>query len=67
MTRLGLYLKKSGRRVFDEVKDKETRAAIKKDIIVALKEATEEKLPTIDSMFDDVYDTLTPNLIEQRQ
>jgi len=36
-----LYLKKSGKRVFNEEKDKENRAAIKKDIIAALKEATE--------------------------
>lgn len=41
ITRLGLYLKKTGKRVFDEAKDKETRAAIKKDIIAALKEANE--------------------------
>ncbi|KAL4501516.1 hypothetical protein ABPG72_018567 [Tetrahymena utriculariae] len=67
ITRLGLYMKKSGRRVFDEAKDKEVRAAIKKDIIAALKEANEQKLPAWDSLFEDVYDQLTPNLKEQKE
>lgn len=67
ITRLGLYLKKTNRRVFDEAKDKETRAAIKKEIIAALKEANEQKLPSWESLFEDVYDELTPNLKEQKE
>lgn len=67
ITRLGLYLKKSGKREFKEEEDKETRSTLKKEIIAALKEATEQKLPSWNTLFEDVYDELTPNLIEQRE
>ncbi|EGR28988.1 hypothetical protein IMG5_165320 [Ichthyophthirius multifiliis] len=67
LTRLGLYLKKTGKRQFDEDKDKLERENIRKQISQALKEANETKLHGVNSLFEDVYDNLTPNLKEQQK
>lgn len=46
---------------------KQVRADTQKEVLKELKRASQEKLPKFTSLFDDVYDKLTPNLELQRQ
>ena len=63
---MGLYLREKGWRDFDIVKDEEIRKGHKNQIIKALKESNEIPKHQMDELFNDVYDKLTPNLIEQK-
>jgi len=65
LNRLGLYLKKKGYREFDEAKDAEIRKKYRAEVIEALKQGREADFLPPDEMFNDVYDKLTPNLVEQ--
>lgn len=50
---------------WDETKEKEARDSLRKEILKAFSEAEREKKPPIRSMFEDVYENLTPDLKEQ--
>jgi len=63
ITRLRKYLEKKG--VWDEEKEKEARGRTRKEVLKAFAEAEKEKKPPIRSMFDDVYEEMTPET--QRQ
>ena len=65
MNRLGLYLKKKGYRQFDEAKDAEIRKTYRAEVIEALKKGREAEFLPMEELFKDVYDKLTPNLVEQ--
>lgn len=43
------------------------RADTQKEVLKELKRAALEKMPNFTSMFTDVYDELTPNLVEQKE
>lgn len=62
--RLGLYLKDTGKRQITEEDDKKTRAAIKQEVVSALKQGAELKWPGWKELFTDVYDKITDNLKE---
>ena len=47
--------------------DKQVRDEARKECSTALRTATSSKMPSWESLFDDVYDKLTPNLIKQKQ
>jgi 2-oxoisovalerate dehydrogenase E1 component alpha subunit len=63
ITRLRKYLEKRG--VWDEGKEKEARARIRKEVLKAFAEAEKEKKPPLRSIFEDVYEEMTPET--QRQ
>lgn len=50
---------------WDENKEKEARESIRRDILKAFSEADKEKKPPIRSMFEDIYEELTPDLKAQ--
>lgn len=62
---MGLYLKKKGYRKFDEAKDAEIRKTYRAEVIEALKKGREAEFLPPAELFNDVYDKLTPNLVEQ--
>jgi Pyruvate/2-oxoglutarate dehydrogenase complex, dehydrogenase (E1) component, eukaryotic type, alpha subunit len=66
ITRLGLYLKKKGWRDFNPEKDAEFRKECRKEVMDALKKGTQAEVHAAEELFNDVYDKLTNNLIEQR-
>lgn len=47
--------------------EKEEREQANKTVVEALHRCQKHKFPTIDSLFDDVYDKLPAHLIEQRE
>ena len=47
--------------------EKEEREKANKEVIQSLHKCQKHKFPQVDGMFEDVYDKLTPNLLEQRQ
>jgi 2-oxoisovalerate dehydrogenase E1 component alpha subunit len=63
ITRLRKYLEKKG--IWDEEKEKEARGRIRKEVLKAFAGAEKEKKPPIRSMFEDVYEEMTPET--QRQ
>jgi len=65
ITRLRKYLEKKG--VWDEEKEKETRGRLRKEVLKAFAEAEKEKKPPLRSMFEDMYEELTPELREQME
>lgn len=67
INRLGLYLRKKGLRKFDEAKDTEIRKVYRQEVIDALKKGTQTEIHPMEELFNDVYDKLTPNLVEQKQ
>ncbi|KRX10909.1 hypothetical protein PPERSA_12033 [Pseudocohnilembus persalinus] len=67
INRLGLYLQQSGRRNINKEEDDKIRKDVKNEVISTLKKAQQEKLYHWDTLFDDVYDELTPNLKEQKK
>jgi len=67
VTRLGLYLKDKNWREFDKTRDDEIRKGYKDQIIKTLKESAKLPKAPWEDLFNDVYDKLTPNLIEQKQ
>lgn len=46
--------------------DAALQKSLKKDVLSALVTAEKKKKPSIESMFDDVYDVLTPELERQK-
>ena len=50
---------------WDENKEKEARESIRRDVLKAFSEAEREKKPPIRTMFEDVYEELTPDLKQQ--
>ncbi|KAI0120559.1 2-oxoisovalerate dehydrogenase alpha subunit mitochondrial precursor [Hypoxylon sp. NC0597] len=65
IARLRKYMEANG--FWDESKEKEARDSIKRDVLKAFSEAEREKKPPIRTMFEDVYEELTPDLKAQMQ
>jgi 2-oxoisovalerate dehydrogenase E1 component alpha subunit len=61
--RLRKWMENEG--IWNEEKEKEARDRIKRDILQGFKEAEIEKKPPIRTMFEDVYEELTPDLKKQ--
>lgn len=51
--------------IWDEDKEKEARARLKKEVLKAFKEAEGEKKPAVRTMFEDVYEEVGPDLRKQ--
>jgi 2-oxoisovalerate dehydrogenase E1 component alpha subunit len=58
ITRLRKYLEKKG--LWDDDKEKDARARLRKDVLQAFNDAEKEKKPPLRSMFEDVYEEMTP-------
>eukprot|EP00756_Hemistasia_phaeocysticola_P049359 Hpha_TRINITY_DN23824_c0_g1::TRINITY_DN23824_c0_g1_i1::g.109915::m.109915/K00166/BCKDHA, bkdA1; 2-oxoisovalerate dehydrogenase E1 component alpha subunit len=54
------------RGMWDEARDKELRKNARSEVLRALKSGEKKLKPNPDLMFDDVYDTLTPSLQQQK-
>lgn len=63
ITRLRKYLELKG--IWDENKEQEARGSIRKEILKAFSEAEKEKKPPLRSMFEDIYEELTPDAKRQ--
>ncbi|CZT45814.1 probable 3-methyl-2-oxobutanoate dehydrogenase (lipoamide) [Rhynchosporium secalis] len=63
ITRLRKYLEKKG--VWNEEKESAARTRIRKEVLKAFAEAEKEKKPAMRSMFEDIYEDLTPELKSQ--
>lgn len=63
VSRLRKYMEARG--VWDEEKEKDARAAIRRDVLKAFSEAEREKKPPLRAMFEDTYEELTPDLRAQ--
>lgn len=50
---------------WDESREKEARESIRRDVLKAFAEAEREKKPPLRTMFEDVYEELTPDLERQ--
>ncbi|KAK4444687.1 thiamine diphosphate-binding protein [Podospora aff. communis PSN243] len=53
------------RGIWDEAKEKGARDSIRRDVLKAFSEAEREKKPPLWTMFEDVYENLTPDLEAQ--
>lgn len=60
ITRLRKYLEKRG--VWDDEKEAKARTRIRGEVLKAFSTAEKEKKPSLRSMFEDVYEELTPEL-----
>lgn len=65
ITRLRKYMETRG--FWDESKEKDAKESIKKDVLKAFSEAEREKKPAIRTMFEDVYEEMTPDLKAQME
>ncbi|CEJ94226.1 Putative Dehydrogenase E1 component [[Torrubiella] hemipterigena] len=65
LTRLRKWMEAKG--YWDEVKEKEARDTLRKEILKGFSEAEKEKKPALRTMFEDVYEELTPDLKAQMQ
>lgn len=65
ITRFRKYLESQG--LWDEEKEQEARASIRKEFLKAFSRAEKEKKPPIGSMFEDIYEEMTPELRAQRK
>ncbi|KAI1649392.1 thiamine diphosphate-binding protein [Daldinia loculata] len=65
VARLRKYMEAKG--FWDESKEKEARESIRRDVLKAFSEAEREKKPPIRTMFEDVYEELTPDLKAQME
>ena len=63
ITRFRKYLESQG--LWDDEKEKEARDRIRKEVLKAFAQAEKEKKPPIRSMFEDIYEELTPDLEAQ--
>jgi 2-oxoisovalerate dehydrogenase E1 component alpha subunit len=63
ITRFRKYLESQG--LWDDEKEKEARERIRKEVLKAFALAEKEKKPPIRSMFEDIYEELTPDLEAQ--
>jgi 2-oxoisovalerate dehydrogenase E1 component alpha subunit len=59
ITRLRKYLEK--RELWDEEKEKDARASIRKEVLKAFAEAEKEKKPPLRTIFEGVYEEMTPD------
>jgi pyruvate dehydrogenase E1 component alpha subunit len=64
IVRLRTYLVQQN--LWNEKKQHELQARIKKEVDVAIEKAKQTDLPVLDTLFEDVYFELTPNLVEQK-
>jgi 2-oxoisovalerate dehydrogenase E1 component alpha subunit len=58
ITRLRKYLEKKG--LWDDDKEKDARTRLRKDVLQAFNDAEKEKKPPLRSMFEDMYEKMTP-------
>ncbi|KAK6957056.1 hypothetical protein Daesc_002341 [Daldinia eschscholtzii] len=65
IARLRKYMEAKG--IWDESKEKEARDSIRREVLKAFSEAEREKKPPIRTMFEDVYEELTPDLKVQME
>jgi 2-oxoisovalerate dehydrogenase E1 component alpha subunit len=65
ITRLRKYLEKKG--IWDDEKEKTIRERIRKEVLKAFSEAEKEKKPELRTMFEDVYEEITPNTRRQME
>ncbi|TGJ88245.1 hypothetical protein E0Z10_g587 [Xylaria hypoxylon] len=63
LSRLRKYMEAKG--FWDEAKEKEAREGTRRDVLKAFSQAERERKPPIRSMFEDVYEELTPELRAQ--
>ncbi|GAB1315676.1 hypothetical protein MFIFM68171_05886 [Madurella fahalii] len=63
ISRLRKWMEAKG--CWDEHKEKEARDSIRRDVLRAFSEAEKQKKPPIRTMFEDVYEKLTPDLERQ--
>ncbi|KAI1826697.1 dehydrogenase E1 component [Xylaria intraflava] len=63
ISRLRKYMEAKG--FWDEAKEKESRESIRRDVLKAFSQAEREKKPPIRSIFEDIYEELTPDLKAQ--
>ncbi|KAI3335558.1 dehydrogenase E1 component [Ustulina deusta] len=63
LSRLRKYME--AKDFWDEAKEKEARESIRRDVLKAFSQAEREKKPPIRSMFEDIYEELTPELRAQ--
>jgi 2-oxoisovalerate dehydrogenase E1 component alpha subunit len=63
ITRFRKYLESQD--LWDDEKEKEARERIRKEVLKAFAQAEKEKKPPIRSMFEDIYEELTPDLEAQ--
>ncbi|KAI8635642.1 2-oxoisovalerate dehydrogenase alpha subunit [Xylariaceae sp. FL1651] len=63
LSRLRKYMEAKG--FWNEAQEKEARESIRRDVLKAFSEAEREKKPPIRSMFEDIYEELTPELKAQ--
>lgn len=63
ITRFRKYLESQG--LWDDEKEKEARERIRKEVLKAFAQAEKQKKPPIRSMFEDIYEELTPDLEAQ--
>jgi 2-oxoisovalerate dehydrogenase E1 component alpha subunit len=65
ITRLRKYLEKKG--LWSEEKEVEARGRIRKECLKAFAQAEKEKKPPLRSMFEDVYEEMTPETRAQME
>ncbi|KAJ9614175.1 hypothetical protein H2200_002311 [Cladophialophora chaetospira] len=65
ITRLRKWMEKKG--IWDEDKEKEARASIRKEVLQEFSAAEKVKKPPLRAMFEDVYEEITPEAREQMQ
>lgn len=65
--RLGGYLRKKGKFNFTDSQLASFRKEILDEVAKSLKVQSETPLPKADLLFEQVYDVITPSLIEQRE
>ena len=65
ITRLRKYLEKKG--LWDEDKEKDARSKLRKVVLKAFNEAEKEKKPPLRTMFEDIYEGLTPETRAQME
>ncbi|KAG6041733.1 hypothetical protein E4U41_002598 [Claviceps citrina] len=63
ITRLRKWMEAKG--CWDEAKEREARDILRKEILKGFSEAEKEKKPALRTMFEDVYEQLTPDLKAQ--
>lgn len=64
ITRFRKYLENQG--LWNEEKETEARLRIRKDVMKAFSQAEKEKKPELGSMFEGIYEELTPDLRAQK-
>lgn len=59
-------MEKYHKREFNGKEDEEMKKKYREETIQALKNAVNEPYPPMEELFTDVYEEMTPNLIEQK-